>query len=665
MLSLKREITNLFPSAVRREWLVTNGLGGWASGTVSGANTRRYHGLFVPALQPPLGRTVLVSKLNERLTLGGQTFLLSSNEYGDGTVDPQGFQYIEEFHLDGLIPVWTFALADALLEKRVWMAHERNTTYITYTLKRAAHPVALDIWAMVTNRDAHVETNGRGDWEIAVTPTANGAALAINHVEFSLIGEHASFVPVNDWHWNIKHRVETERGLPDREDQYAAGKFIAQLSPGETFALIATQEPNPALDWKAALKAEQARATEIIAHSGLKPEPAWVRQLVLAADQFLVRRGAGMTVIAGYPWFSDWGRDTMIALPGLTLTTKRYAIAADILRTFARFVSEGMLPNRFPDEGEQPEYNTVDATLWYFHALDRYVDASGDEALARELFPILEDIIAWHLRGTRYAIKVDAADGLLYAGEAGVQLTWMDVKIKDWVVTPRIGKPVEINALWINALRVMACFADQLTLTPQQPYATLAEQATQSFEKFWCAEKQYLYDVLDGQTGHDDTLRPNQLIALALPHGPWAERPGDERVRAVVDVCVTELVTSCGLRSLSARHPDYHGAYTGDQPTRDQAYHQGTIWAWLIGPFIEAHLLAYGDAPLARSFLAPFENHLADFGLGTIAEVFEGNAPFMPKGCAAQAWSVAEVLRAWGVVSQMKKKKTKHGPQLE
>ncbi len=646
MISFGREITGDFDSAARREWLVTNGLGGWASGTVSGANTRRYHGLFVPALNPPLGRTVLVSKLTEWVETGGQTFHLSSNEYGSGTIDPCGYCQIESFRLEGMIPMWTFACGDALLDKRVWMPHGRNTVFVTYTLRRASRPVALDLLTMVTRRDAHIETHG-GGWQPNVILIDGGAQVQVGDLEFRLIANRGAFNPVRDWHWDIQHRVETERGLPDREDQYAAGIFTVELAPDETFALVATLEPNPLLDWKAALAGEHARAAELIAQAGMGSEPGWIQQLVLAADQFIVKRGEGKTVMAGYHWFGDWGRDTMIALPGLTLTTRRYEVAADILRTFVRFVSEGMLPNRFPDEGEQPEYNTVDATLWYFHAIDQYVAASGDEALGRELLGVLEDIVGWHVRGTRYRVHVDEADGLLYAGEPGVQLTWMDAKVGDWVVTPRVGKPVEINALWINALRVMDVLCRKLNLPAQYPYAEMAARATASFDKFWYAEGGYLYDVIEGPGGSDAALRPNQLFAISLPHGPLHGREQITRIRSIVDTCAAHLLTSYGLRSLSPRHSSYIGQYRGDQAKRDAAYHQGTVWGWLIGPFVDAHLRAYGDMEAARSFLAPFEHHLSDFGLGSLAEVFEGDAPFKPCGCMAQAWSVAEVLRVW------------------
>jgi predicted glycogen debranching enzyme len=337
----------------------------------------------------------------------------------------------------------------------------------------------------------------------------------------------------------------------------------------------------------------------------------------------------------------------MIALPGLTLATRRFDVAADVLETFSRFISQGMLPNRFPDVGEQPEYNTVDATLWYFHALDRYVAASGDLALARRLLPALADIVAWHLRGTRYGIHVDPADGLLAAGEPGVQLTWMDAKVGDWVVTPRIGKPVEINALWINALRVMARLTLTLGPTPAHPYMQMADRAAASFERFWNPARGYLYDVLDGPDGDDAALRPNQLLAISLPYAPIT---GD-RARAVVTACAQHLLTSHGLRSLTPTDPAFIGHYGGDQKQRDAAYHQGTVWGWLIGPFVDAYLKVNGATPTAkataRSFLAPFENHLAADGLGTVAEIFEGTPPWAPRGCIAQAWSVAEVLRVW------------------
>jgi predicted glycogen debranching enzyme len=381
-----------------------------------------------------------------------------------------------------------------------------------------------------------------------------------------------------------------------------------------------------------------------------------VKHLVLAADQFIVSRtltgsplGAegdeeegGSTIIAGYPWFGDWGRDTMIGLPGLTLATGRHEVAARILRTFSHFVDQGMLPNRFPDDGEWPEYNTVDATLWFFEAIRAYHAATADDALLRDLFPVLEDIIEWHQRGTRYQIHLDPADGLLHAGEAGVQLTWMDAKVRDWVVTPRIGKPVEINALWYNALRVMADFARQLDKKTAL-YVKLGVRAQSGFARFWRDTVGYCYDVIDGPQGDDPALRPNQLLAVSLPYSPLT----NTQQRGVVDACARHLLTSYGLRSLAPSDPAYIAHYGGDQHRRDGAYHQGTVWSWLIGPFVSAHLRAFGDREQARSFLEPLIRHLADHGVGSVSEIFDGDPPFTPRGCIAQAWGVAELLRAW------------------
>jgi predicted glycogen debranching enzyme len=375
--------------------------------------------------------------------------------------------------------------------------------------------------------------------------------------------------------------------------------------------------------------------------------PAWVNHLVLAADQFIVDRSVpedpqGKTIIAGYPWFSDWGRDTMISLPGLTLATGRPEIARSILRTFARHVDQGMLPNRFPDAGQTPEYNTVDATLWYFEAIRAYYNATEDNDLLMELFPVLTDIINWHCRGTRYNIHLDATDGLLYAGEKGVQLTWMDAKVGDWVVTPRIGKPIEVNALWYNSLRTMAKFA-RLIGKPHQEYEAMADRAQIRFARFWNQQTGSCYDVLDTPNGDDPSVRPNQIFAVSLPESPLT--PAQQK--AVVDICGQMLLTSHGLRSLASNHPQYQGKYGGNQYQRDGAYHQGTVWGWLLGSFVTAHLRVYKNPKQARQFLQPMANHLIAHGIGSLSEIFDGDAPMTPRGCIAQAWTVAEVLRAW------------------
>ncbi len=652
MIEFGRDICSDLENALRREWLVTNGAGSYASGTIAGANTRRYHGILVAALAAPVARTLLVAKIDASAHLRGAPYPLDTNEWDDHAIDPRGYKLIESFRLDGSIPTWTFALAEAQLVKRVWMAHGHGTTFVTYTHARGHDPIELDLKMLCTYRDHHNET--QGDWQPAVTLQSDGRSIRVDAFEgatpYFVKVERGTYLPIDHWYRKFKHRVETERGLDDVEDLYAAGAFHVTLPPGETIALAATTEEDAPLDWQAALAAEQQRARALIRQAGLEDQPPWVQQLGLAADQFIVDRKfgseAGKTVIAGYHWFGDWGRDTMIALPGLCLTTRRYDVARTILKTFAAFVNQGMLPNRFPDQGEtlRAEYNTVDATLWYFHAVDALVTATGDGSLARELYPVLKDMIHWHLKGTRHQIHVDQ-DGLLYAGEPSVQLTWMDAKVDDWVVTPRIGKPVEINALWIHALRIMAHFAQQLGYAEDaQTYLDHADKATANFrQRYWYAGRGYLYDVIDGPQGNDAALRPNQLFAVLLE--PTLLPP--EAAKAVVDVCAQQLLTSYGLRSLASTHEDYQGLFTGDRYARDGAYHQGTVWSWLIGPFVEAHYAVYHNREAALSYLRPFAHHLGDLGLGAIGEVFDGDAPHLPRGCAAQAWSVGEILRMW------------------
>ena len=442
-----------------------------------------------------------------------------------------------------------------------------------------------------------------------------------------------------------------------------AGICIATLNPGESITIVASTEPNPNLDidraWKQQYNYEQeilTAAKKSILESESDRQPEWIDRLILAADSFIVDRptdtfAEGKTVIAGYPWFSDWGRDTMISLPGLTLTTGRPNVARSILGTFARYVDRGMLPNVFPDGGESPDYNTVDATLWYFEAIYSYFLYTKDKSLVTELFPILADIISHYCQGTRYNIHQDS-DGLLYAGEAGVQLTWMDAKVDDWVVTPRIGKPIEINALWYNALIIMERLASVLERSPQE-YHQLANATRQGFQRFWSDDLGYCYDVLDTVDGNDTCLRPNQIFAVSLPSDDKAPALLNfDRQKGVVDTVKQELLTPYGLRSLDPKHPDYQGHYGGDRRQRDGAYHQGTVWTWLIGHFIQAHLKVYRQPKTVRSFLMPMAKHLETGCVGTLSEIFDGDSPFTCRGCFAQAWSVAEVLRIWQLIDR-------------
>ncbi|MEM9929715.1 MAG: amylo-alpha-1,6-glucosidase, partial [Bacteroidota bacterium] len=453
--------------------------------------------------------------------------------------------------------------------------------------------------------------------------------------------------------------VETSRGLNDHEGHVHVGDFTATLSPGTSLTFMASTEPGAQLDDQA-LNRRLQRDDQLLQDwqqqkpAGTAPTPAWINQLALTADQFIVKRHSAnnaetKSVIAGYHWFEDWGRDTMISLPGLTLATGRHQDAAAILATFAEFIDQGMLPNRFPDAGEEPQYNTVDATLWYFQAIRSYYETTQDKDLLAKLLPKLTDIIDWHLKGTRYGIKVDPTDNLLRGGEAGVQLTWMDAKVNDQVITPRIGKPVEVNALWYNALKATAYFARELGQDATK-YDQLAAATQAGFNRFWNEQKGFCFDVLDGPQGNEEHLRPNQLFAISLPE-PLLSK---EQQKTIVDTCSAALLTSNGLRTLATNDSDYKGAYGGDQYHRDSAYHQGTVWAWLLGPFVKAHLRVYQDTEAAFRYLAPLEDHLLSAGLGTISEIFTGDAPFTPKGCISQAWSVAQVLETYQLLTSTK-----------
>jgi len=649
-----REICGDIAAADSREWLVTNGIGGFASGTVATSLTRRYHGLLLAALQPPLGRTQLVATLDETVHYAGSHYALATRRWAGGAVDPQGFLALESFRLEGTKPVWTFALADALLEKRVWMRQSENTTYVQYTLVRGSGPLEIDLKALVNYSDFHSITHA-SDWHMNVEPVEHGVKVQAfaEATPFYLRSAEASCEPQHEWYRNCFLPAERERGLDDHEDHLFAALFHAKLDVGKSLTVVLSTEANAFLDGDA-VRSEQANHEVKLfsawqaANEAAGDAPSWMWQLVLAADQFVVRRSLpgqpdGRSIIAGYHWFGDWGRDTMIALPGLTLATGRPDVAKQILLAFAQFVDGGMLPNNFPDAGGQPEYNTVDAAMWYFEAVRQYFAATQDSETLAKLFPVLSGMVDAHVNGTRYNIHVDPADGLLFAGGPGVQLTWMDAKVGDWVVTPRTGKPVEINALWINALASVAAFAQTLG-KPSEGYEKLGAKATKNFQKFWNAERGFCYDVIDvpGQ-GNDASLRPNQIFAVSLPVSPLTPQQQQD----VLGVCAFRLLTSHGLRSLAPGEPGYVGYYGGGQLERDGAYHQGTVWGWLLGSFALAHLRVHKDRAAALRLLEPLGRGIYASGLGTLSEIFDGDAPFTPRGCIAQAWTVGEVLRAW------------------
>lgn len=673
LIHFGREVCGDLSAALRREWLVTNGLGGYASSTLAGMNTRSYHGLLVAALNPPVDRTVLVGGLVEWVTYDGVRYPLSTNEYGDGTIDPHGYRYLESFALEGMLPVWVYAIGDALVERRVWMVHGANTTCVSYRLLRGSQDMHLEITPLVTYHGFHTLSSGQG-WQPGVEAGERRATIHAfdGATPFALMASSGTFAPNGSWWWNFKYRAETERGLPDHGDMYAAGAFSSALSltqgdPMYTLTLT-TETSAPLLDGATAFAAARERQLQLLRRAEAVDADPFMQQLTLAADQFIVKRQLAhptdpsampnpahhplsqKTIIAGYHWFNDWGRDTMISLPGLTLATGRADEMADILRGFASYVADGLLPNNFPDQsGQIPGYNTCDATLWYVLALRAYVLATGDEALVEELLPVVRNIVACHIAGTRYSIGVDPADGLLHAGEPGVQLTWMDARIGDYVVTPRTGKPVEINALWYNVLRTLSAFLTTRDAGAAREYAAQADHVRVSFVKRFRRDNHAaLADVVDGPDGDDWTVRPNQIFAISLPF-PLLEGAD---AAAVVDVVGRTLLTSYGLRSLSPNDARYHGTYGGNQYQRDSTYHQGPVWTWLMGAFVEAHYRVHHDQGAALALLRPFADHLHDAGLGSISEILDGDPPHQPRGCIAQAWGVAEVLRLWRLLNQ-------------
>jgi len=659
MTQISENTLQNWDTASAREWLVTNGIGGYASSSLSGANTRRYHGLLVPAFSPPLGRAVLFSKLEEEVRVEDQLYQLSANKY-PSVVQPQGFRHLTHF---GTRPVPTFTYIfheeTVVLEKRIWMPHGLNTVYIQYTLVKAPESVKLALVPLLAYKDYHTEQHRWDGFTADLTLDADGRLKFVAYPTaaplYLAMQPPFAFVDHSGWFFNLEHPREQERGLDFTEDLYCPGRFQGLLSPGQTITLSATIDAETPEEPESALRSEIARQKSLLETAGVRPGDAVREMLTLAADQFVIEKSpkvARATIMAGYPWFADWGRDTMIALPGLCLTTQRFGGAKDILTAFAGAVKHGLLPNRFSDSGAGAEYNTVDASLWFFHAIYAYAEASGDWSFAQcEMLPVLKTILNAHIAGTDYDIGVDPADGLLHAGEPGVQLTWMDAKVGDWVVTPRIGKPVEINALWHNALCIAAEIAGRAGQTDfAADYRQRAALAKTSFgELFWNSETGSLYDVIRPDGTPDASLRPNQIFAVSLP---FPVMDGDN-AKAIVDTVAEHLLTPFGLRTLAPGSPDFHARYApGDPTARDGAYHQGTVWPWLLGAFCDAHLKVYGDKAKTRALLGTLlTTGLSEYGVGTLAEVYDAEAPYAPNGCPAQAWSVAEVLRVLALVS--------------
>jgi len=638
--------------SLQLEWLETNGLGGFASSTVVGANTRRYHGLLVAATSPPRGRRVLLSRLNEQLHSDGRHFDLATSVYVGDVVHPQGYLNLLEFKLDPW-PVMTYQLDEITLVKSVAMRHGYNQTIITWHLAQADAPCSLLVRPLVAGRDYHHIQSATGALNAQLQTDSDSFAIQPYEGESTLTLTYpkGKFWPDGLWYYDYLYYRERDRGLDCTEDLYSPGVIQWMLRPGETVYLCASTGSLDGWQPQEWLEAERQRRAQLTVH--LPAEDDFGCALTRAAEQFVVSRpragGEGHTIIAGYPWFGDWGRDTMISLPGLLLATGRLAEAKSVLGAFAEATKDGLLPNTFDESGSGASYNTVDAALWMFIAAHRYIGATADrQLLADLLYPTLAEIIDRYYQGTRFDIYVDDDDGLLSAGNEQTQLTWMDADPGDGPVTPRHGKAVEINALWYNALRIAADFAEQLDQAEAAAnFGERADQTRTSFlDSFWDGQLGYLYDcITDGHL--DSSLRPNQIIALALPYDLLSEQQAGQILWHVAE----KLLTPYGLRTLSPDDVDYRGRYFGDQHSRDSAYHQGTVWPWLLGPYMTAYVKLHGLSEQTQDYLRkltePLHEHLRQAGLGSISEIFDGDAPHYPRGCIAQAWSIAELLRCW------------------
>ena len=650
MISFDRSVCGDFDKAIEKEWLATNGIGGYASSTIIGANARGYHGLLIAATRPPLGRMLMLSKIEEVFVVGDERHEISCNQYHN-TVYPEGYRYLDSFRVD-TFPVFTYVVDGVIIEKKVTMLYGSNTTFINYRIIRSPGEVQLELRPLIACRDFHGRMHK--DQELDMSIRWGSDCISIDPCGVRLFmsvrveKSPCSFEVSEYWYRDFEYRMEAYRGQESQEDLYSPGYFVCVLIEGQEAAFVASTEEPARLELETLRKREIKRRDSI---SNSESEDPFLDGLMIAADQFLVRRGNDdrYSVMAGYHWFGDWGRDAMIALPGLTLVTKRYELARRILRTFAQYCDRGMIPNLFPEQGELPEYNTVDASLWYIHAVKKYLDYTSDLSfIESELFHVLTQIIQHYMGGTRYNIHMES-DGLIYAGEEGTPLTWMDAKVGNLVVTPRSGKAVEINALWYNALKIVGRISLELGKDKWSDKCShLAEKTKRSFDQiFWNEAENCLYDCVDGDH-RDASIRPNQIFAVSLPYQLLTR----ERAKALLEVVQRELLTPFGLRSLSPKHEEYIGHYGGNQYSRDMAYHQGTVWAWLLGHFVTAYIKVNDQSEKAKTFveelLSEFlRSHLRDAGIGTISEIFDGDPPHDPRGCIAQAWSVAEILRAY------------------
>ena len=667
-----------YQAITEMEWLVTNGLGGYATGTLSGAPTRVFHGYLIAALPSPLGRTMILNNILEELVFpDGSCVCLNAffQQNSDETEVRQAARYLTNFSLQAGLPVWTYEVNGVSLEKRLVMPHSQNTTYLSYRLTYGQEPVKLRLRPCVNMRQHEAPVNTplcsytfsvqNNQYELHAQPE-----LEIPPLRLLVVGDHCSFAMDARHIRDVTYDIERSRGYVWRGDLWSPGYFTVDVDARSWSSLVASTEcweVTHALTPEQAWHAEEDRKRRLLVEAHPMACDEQCRELVWAADQFIFMpvgrpedsaraRAAGdeiRSVIAGYHWFTDWGRDTMISLEGLTLTTGRFFEANYILRTFAHYIKDGLIPNMFPEGHVDGLYHTADATLWFFQAVHRYYEHTGDKHLMDHVLPKMVDIVGHHLRGTHFNIHVDHTDGLLVQGAQGYQLTWMDAKVDGWVVTPRRGKAVEINALWYNALRLLEKWLrDADRHSDADGIAEHAAKARASFnKKFWNEKRGFLFDVIEGQNPEADAYcRPNQIFAMSLEHAVldlqyW---------QPVLNVVKEKLLTPVGLRSLAPGETDYRARYDGDLRSRDAAYHQGTVWGWLIGPFVDAWLRVYPeDIHGARGYLEGLRQQLLQGCVGTIAEIFDAEAPFNPRGCCAQAWSIAEVLRSFVKTTQV------------
>lgn len=654
MIRFGRAICGDLAQAERREWWLSNGLGGYAAGTIAGSLTRRYHGLLITPLNGALDRHLLFAKAEPTLVIDGQYYPLSCNHWQSGAIAPQGHMHIESFRLDSQLPVWVYAVAGVRLEQRIFMEQGAAAVWVAFRLLDPLGDTSINLRLrlLINQRDHHSQMSTAGITPEIQTPDTH--TLRVNYTDATTLHIQLSDGELqtnNNWINDFLLPHESERGLPDRDNHLAVARASLPLSDDNWHGLRAGLQSCSVPDPSAALQCEQLQQSiflSSIRQTCKTTPPDWINQLMANMQHFLFHRplkgsALGESIIAGYPWFADWGRDTMIALPGLTLSTGQLPLARRILETWAGYVDQGMIPNRFPESAtssELPEYNSVDASLWFILAWHAYMEAGGEKTALRNVLPVLEQIISAYHHGTRYQIHLDENIGLLHVGEPGTQLTWMDARVNGIAITPRIGKPVEVNALWYNAVMAMQVFCKRLGRNDSS-YAALAEHARLGFQQYLRPDGG-LYDVLDTPDGNDASIRPNQIFALSLP---WPLLDKDAAT-AVLDEVHSHLYTSYGLRSLTPQDPAYRGIYQGSVAERDSAYHNGPVWGWLLGHHVMAHWNLHQDAETALALLEPMRDHLFDAGLGTISEIFDGDPPHKPRGAPSQAWSVATLLEA-------------------